>query len=206
MSTSSTTAMEEDEELPLTVSETLGGTTIAKGVGPEEGAAFVGADFALETDEPEDRRGEGVPHARRRGDDVVGGMESSMRAMNLRIGVLCKYLTRVERGEIDANDAILRSIDGLVSQLPLILASLEGGRASSSSSSSADVDYAGYYGGRTPLCELENECGNTTPPRWPGRCTCTPRSFGMLAKAGRLTPIVGLTTRERLFFISNAPS
>ena len=45
--------MEEDEELPLTVSETLSGTTIAKGLGSEEGAAFVGAVFALETDEPE---------------------------------------------------------------------------------------------------------------------------------------------------------
>jgi hypothetical protein len=76
--------------------------------------------------------------------------------MNLRVSVLCEYLARVEGGEeAEADGALLRSIDGLVRQLPLVLASLEGGgRGSSSSSSSDDADSPH---GRTPLREIENE-------------------------------------------------
>lgn len=76
--------------------------------------------------------------------------------MNLRVSVLCEYLARVEGGEeAEADGALLRSIDGLVQQLLLVLASLEGGgRGSSSSSSSDDADSPH---GRTPLREIENE-------------------------------------------------
>jgi hypothetical protein len=75
--------------------------------------------------------------------------------MNLRVSVLCEYLARVEGGEeAEADGALLRSIDGLVQQLPLVLASLEGGgRGSSSSSSSDDADSPH---GRTPLPEGGN--------------------------------------------------
>ena len=50
--------------------------------------------------------------------------------MNLRISVLCEYLTRVERGEVPFDEALLRTIDGLVRQLPLVVAALESGRLS----------------------------------------------------------------------------
>jgi len=87
-------------------------------------------------------------------DERLESLGSSVRAMNLRVSVLCEYLARVEGGEAEADGALLRSIDGLVRQLPLVLASLEGGGRGSSSSSSDDADSPP---GRTPLREIENE-------------------------------------------------
>ena len=71
--------------------------------------------------------------------------------MNLRVSVLLEYLQKVERHEIPVEDTLLRSIDGLVRQLPLVIATLEE-RAANASSSAVD--------GRSPLCELENEYSN----------------------------------------------
>lgn len=88
-------------------------------------------------------------------DSQVDSLRSSVHAMNLRVSVLLEFLRKVERGEIkDPDDALLRSVDGLVRQLPLVLAALEEGRATSPSSSGAGSP------GRTPLRELELERDN----------------------------------------------
>jgi len=101
------------------------------------------------------------PHPQQRGfvrgltvlDEKFESLESSIRAMHLRVSVLCEYLTRVELGEVPVDTVLLRSIDGLVRQLPLVLASLEG------STTSANATGEGGCG-RTPLRELEDEYDN----------------------------------------------
>jgi hypothetical protein len=65
---------------------------------------------------------------------------------------MLEYLQKVERREVPSDDTLLRSIDGIVRQLPLVLAALEEGATTTSSSSAGD--------GRTPLRELENEYSN----------------------------------------------
>jgi len=205
-SSSATNASEEmeiDEELPLTMYETL--TTPETG----GGAVFVNVDFELETYEPERIAVEkvfktqpsksAVPSAATATKDVapasskedagntnrktgkkskkdeseqqkqqraskpsftrgpteldgqLDSLQSSIRAMNVRMNVLLEFLQRVERGEITADDTLLRSVDGLIRQLPLVLAALEEGQAGSSA----------VGAGRKPLCELEQEHGNT---------------------------------------------
>ncbi len=84
-------------------------------------------------------------------DNQLTSLQSSIRAMNLRVSVLLEYLQKLERREIPVEDTLLRSIDGLVRQLPLVIATLEE-RAANASSSALD--------GRSPLCELENEYSN----------------------------------------------
>ncbi|KAL9187082.1 hypothetical protein ACHAXT_010802 [Thalassiosira profunda] len=187
--------MDVDEELPLTVYETLDAPEASGG-----GAVFVDADFELETYEPERIAVEKVfktqptkaaavsvaakdaPAKKEEGgerkagkkskkdekeqapsrppftrgptelDGQVDSLQSSVRAMNLRMNVLLEFLQKVERGEIAADDGLLRSVDGLVRQLPLVLAALEEGRAVASSDGDS---------GRTPLRELENERRDT---------------------------------------------
>ena len=85
-------------------------------------------------------------------DGQVDSLQSSVRAMNLRMNVLLEFLQKVEKGEIAADNGLLRSVDGLVRQLPLVLAALEEGRAVASSDGST---------GRAPLRELENERSDT---------------------------------------------
>lgn len=77
-------------------------------------------------------------------------LQSSIRAMNLRVSVLLEYLQKVERHEIPPEDTLLRSIDGLVRQLPFVLAALE--ERAATSSTVAD--------GRSPLGDLEKEYSN----------------------------------------------
>ena len=197
--------MEVDEELPLTVYETLAtndGTS----------AVFVNADFELETYEPEriavekvfktqpsksavasaakdaaaaTGANEGEVSAAASGEgessrktgkkskkdedkkqqksskpaftrgptelDIVGdSLQSSIRAMNVRMNVLLEFLQKLKAGEIAADDTLLRSVDGLIRQLPLVLAALEEGQAASTGA-----------GGRKPLRELEDEHSNT---------------------------------------------
>ena len=72
--------------------------------------------------------------------------------MNLRVSVLLEYLQKVERREVPSDDTLLRSIDGIVQQLPLVLAALEKGATATTSSSDGS--------GRTPLRELEKEYSN----------------------------------------------
>lgn len=199
--------MEVDEELPLTVYETLVTTA-------EASAVFVNADFELETYEPEriavekvfktqpskstvalaakdaaatadtaDAKEEGADAAasgdesRKAGkkskkdddkqqqksskpaftrgptelDILEDSLQSSIRAMNIRMNVLLEYLQKVKAGEITTDDTLLRNIDGLIRQLPLVLAALEEGQAVSN----------GTGGNRKPLHELENEHSNT---------------------------------------------
>ena len=71
--------------------------------------------------------------------------------MNVRMNVLLEFLQSVQRGEITPEDSLLRSVDGLVRQLPLVLAALDEGQASSATGSN----------GRKPLRELDNEYSNT---------------------------------------------
>ena len=195
--------MEVDEELPLTVYETLVTTA-------EASAVFVNADFELETYEPEriavekvfktqpskstvalaatadtaDAKEEGTDAAasgdessRKAGkkskkdddkqqqksskpaftrgptelDILEDSLQSSIRAMNIRMNVLLEYLQKVKAGEITTDDTLLRNIDGLIRQLPLVLAALEEGQAVSN----------GTGRNRKPLHELENEYSNT---------------------------------------------
>lgn len=84
-------------------------------------------------------------------DTQLTSLQSSIRAMNLRVSVLLEYLQKLERREIPVEDSLLRSIDGLVRQLPLVIATLEE-RAANASSSALD--------GQSPLCELEIEYSN----------------------------------------------
>lgn len=182
-SASASEEMEMDDELPLTVYETLSTSETSA----SESAVFVNADFELETYEPEriavekvfktqpsrlvvargasstsnDRKtgkkskkdGEKKKQQQQKSsymrgptelDSNVDSLQSSIRAMNIRINVLLEFLQRVERGEIEVDDALLRSVDGLVRQLPLVLAVLEEGSSSS-----------------MPLHELENEYNST---------------------------------------------
>jgi len=80
-------------------------------------------------------------------DSTEDSLQSSIRAMNIRMNVLLEFLQKVKAGEIASDDTLLRSVDGLVRQLPLVLAALEEGQAAST--------------GRKPLRELEHEYSNT---------------------------------------------
>ena len=80
-------------------------------------------------------------------DSTEDSLQSSIRAMNIRMNVLLEFLQKVKAGEITPDDTLLRSVDGLVRQLPLVLAALEEGQAVST--------------GRKPLRELEHEYSNT---------------------------------------------
>ena len=80
-------------------------------------------------------------------DSTEDSLQSSIRAMNIRMNVLLEFLQKVKAGEIEPDDTLLRSVDGLVRQLPLVLAALEEGQAVST--------------GRKPLRELEHEYSNT---------------------------------------------
>jgi COP9 signalosome complex subunit 6 len=84
-------------------------------------------------------------------DGQLDSLQSSIRAMNARMRVLLEFLHKVEKGELPRDDALLRSVDGLLQKLPLVYAALEEGVASSLSANN----------GRTPLRELENDYNDT---------------------------------------------
>jgi hypothetical protein len=110
-------------------------------------------------------------------DEHLDSLESSVRAINLRISILCEYLAKVERGEDDADAVLLRSIDGLVIQLPLVLASLEDERASSTTDSDAE---------RTPLREIENEYGDAMLLTYLAAVTKTARAVHVYSEKFRI--------------------
>ena len=60
-------------------------------------------------------------------DGQLDALRAAVRALNVRTTVLLEFLQRAERGEVAADDALLRRVDGLVQQLPLVLAALEEG-------------------------------------------------------------------------------
>ena len=243
---SATMEMDEDEELPLTVYETLVSPSIGGNV------AFLNADFDLETYEPEriavekvfrtrptkttvtsstssgaegrDRDGIGVD-SRKTGkkskkdnnnnvgqkhpqqqrstkssavrvptelDEQFESLETSIRAMNLRISVLCEYLTRVERGEVLFDEALLRTIDGLVRQLPLVLAAMESGRLTGSTTNCVG-------GGRTPLLELENEYDNTMLLTYLATVAKTARAVHVYSEKFRTVCDTGKSDRRPLY-------
>ncbi|KAL7489585.1 hypothetical protein ACHAW6_015245 [Cyclotella cf. meneghiniana] len=90
-------------------------------------------------------------------DAQLDSLQSSIRAMNTRMKVLLEFLRKVERGELPRDDALLRSVDGLLQQLPLVCAALEEGVMASHSSIG---DHIGDYK-RRPLRELENDYNDT---------------------------------------------
>lgn len=261
---SATMEIEEDEELPLTVYETL--------VSPSTGGnvVFVNADFDLETYEPERIAVEKVFRTRptkttvatssskssgaEGGDEsfAMGGggdgsgfdgrktgkkskkdnnnignqkhqqqqqlqqrstksssvrvpteldeqfesLETSICAMNLRISVLCEYLTRVVRGEVPFDEALLRSVDGLVRQLPLVLASLESGRLSGTTAST--------FGGsgdsvRTALHELENQYDDTMLLTYLATVAKTARAVHVYSEKFRTVCDTGKSDRGPLY-------
>ena len=168
----------EDDQLPLTVYETLD---------DGESAVFVNVKFELETFEPERIALEKVfrtapvvlnsvapkEHVEKKSDErkvkkskkeevkpeivpppsaldgSLDALQSSIRALNARMRVLLDFLCKVEKGEVPKDDVLLRSVEGLLQKLPLINAALEEGIDSSLSS------------GRVPLRELENEYHDT---------------------------------------------
>ncbi len=89
-------------------------------------------------------------------DTQLTSLQSSIHDMNLRIRVLLEYLDKVERKELSADDTLLRSIDGVVRQLPLVLAALE----ERSAAAEEDTGRGGDGSGRAPLRDLENEYSN----------------------------------------------
>ena len=86
-------------------------------------------------------------------DEGLDGLQCSIRAMNARMRILLEFLRRVDKGEVPRDDGLLKSVNGLIQQLPLVCAALEEGVASSLS------DNVGNS--RTPLRELENEYNDT---------------------------------------------
>ncbi|KAL3797508.1 hypothetical protein HJC23_009872 [Cyclotella cryptica] len=90
-------------------------------------------------------------------DAQLDSLQSSIRAMNARMKVLLEFLRKVEKGELPRDDALLRSVDGLLQQLPLVYAALEEGVMASRAST-------GDLGGddkRRPLRELESDYNDT---------------------------------------------
>jgi len=73
----------------------------------------------------------------------LDSLQSSIRSMNDRMTVLLEFLQKVEKGELPPDNALLRSIDGLLQQLPLVLAALKEGSTA------------------RPLAELENDYTDT---------------------------------------------
>lgn len=85
----------------------------------------------------------------------LDSLQSSIRSMNARISILLEFLLKVERGELPPDNAILRSIDGLLQQMPLVLAALvEGGSSIVSNNNSQGTR-------NRPLDELENDYTDT---------------------------------------------
>lgn len=76
-------------------------------------------------------------------------LQSSIRSMNVRMSLLLEFLQKVERGELPPDNALLRSIDGLLQQLPLVLAALKEGTTGSGGKK------------KKPLDELENDFTDT---------------------------------------------
>lgn len=75
----------------------------------------------------------------------LDSLQSSIESMNVRMAVLLEFLQKVEKGELPPDNALLRSIDGLLQQLPLVLAALKEGTQTQPQ----------------PLVELENDYTDT---------------------------------------------
>jgi hypothetical protein len=99
----------------------------------------------------ETKQSQPEPIAQTELDVQLDSLQSSIRAMNARMRVLLDYLQKVQKGELPADPVLMRSVDGLLSQLPLVYAALEEGMASQCSEQNE----------RKPLRELDNEYNDT---------------------------------------------
>ena len=131
-------------------------SAVASAAKEEEAATAAGGDDSRKTgtkskkdDDKQEKKPSKPPFTRGSTelDSTEDSLQSSIRAMNIRMNVLLEFLQKVKAGEIEPDDTLLRSVDGLVRQLPLVLAALEEGQAVST--------------GRKPLRELDHEYSNT---------------------------------------------
>jgi len=83
----------------------------------------------------------------------LDSLQSSIRSMNVRMAVLLEFLQKVEKGELPPDNALLRSIDGLLQQLPLVLAALKEGSSSTTTTRTATT--------QPPLVEFEHDYTDT---------------------------------------------
>ncbi|EED94423.1 predicted protein, partial [Thalassiosira pseudonana CCMP1335] len=176
-----------DAQLPLTVYETL----VTEGGGIAS-AVFVNVDFELETYEPERIAVEKVfktaPGRRPSELDVqLDSLRTSIGSMNARMGVLLEFLRKVEKGELPPDNTLLRSVDGLVQQLPLVMAALEEG----TNPYSADGGE-----GRKPLSELENEYNDTMLLSYLAAVAKTAKTVHLYAKKHRVAFEGNNSTRD----------
>jgi len=120
-------AEDGSNELPISIYESL--VTMGQGndAGPSEQprAVFVGLDFELETGEPERIAVEKVFKAQ--ATDGASGLDlhldsvtSSVESMRTRIATLLDFLRKTHSKEIPVNYNLLRQVDGLLRQLPVL--------------------------------------------------------------------------------------
>ena len=84
-------------------------------------------------------------------DEQLNSLQSGIQAMNARIRVLLDFLHKVEKGDVHRDGILLRNIEGLLQDLPLVYAALEEGTMSSLAKGN----------GSAPLRELENGYNDT---------------------------------------------
>lgn len=126
-----TTAGDNEDDLPISIYESL----VTMGhpqAGDNESSAdqqlrtvFVGLDFELETGEPERIAVEKVFKAQ--ANEGASGLDlnldsvtSSVDSMRIRIATLLDFLHRTHSKEIPVNYSLLRQVDGLLRQLPVL--------------------------------------------------------------------------------------
>lgn len=86
-------------------------------------------------------------------DTSLDSLRSSVASMNVRISVLVEWLRKVQRGDLPPDPSLLRTVDGLVRQLPLVAAALREGKSS-------PYDHVGGAS-RRPLREMDNDLDGT---------------------------------------------
>lgn len=120
-------------------------------------------------------------------DVQLDSLRTSIGSMNARMGVLLEFLRKVEKGELPPDNTLLRSVDGLVQQLPLVMAALEEG----TNPYSADGGE-----GRKPLSELENEYNDTMLLSYLAAVAKTAKTVHLYAKKHRVAFEGNNSTRD----------
>lgn len=121
-STKPTPEEEEEAELPISTFE-----TVVNNIGE---AVFVNLEFELETFEPERIAVEKVfktqPASSHGGENSsaldlqLQGLRSSIQSMDARVAVLLDFLHKTRDGLIPPNYKLLREVDSVIKQLPVI--------------------------------------------------------------------------------------
>eukprot|EP00956_Cyclotella_meneghiniana_P008627 scaffold11749_cov77-Cyclotella_meneghiniana.AAC.6 len=135
----------QDDQLPLTVYETL--------ISNDNNGENENENNAEESKHTETAQQTAAPRPPSELDGQLDSLQSSIRAMNARMKVLLEFLHKVEKGEVPRDDVLLRSVDGILKKLPLVYAALTEGVTSSTSKDNGVR--------KTPLRELENEYNDT---------------------------------------------